>query len=256
MRPLLFLLLFSLLGLESGASSVGLQDSLPPLPKEIEYDRAEDLQAPVLSKETINKLKEDRAFDYSEKPVQENWWTQFKNWLWNLWLKFWHWLVGDYKANGFVAFLVHILPYLIISGILIFLGWLFYKLNPGATFFKSEHEPEVLFSDEEEIIKNKDISALIEKALANKNYRLAVRYYYLLILKKLTNADIISYEFDKTNSEYLSEITSETIKIGFKKATNLYDHVWYGNFEVTETDFIKAQHIFTSLENHLTGTDA
>ena len=131
---------------------------------------------------------------------------------------------------------------------------MFFKLNPGARLLKSKEEPANFFTEEEEIIKTKDIKKLIDKALRNQNYRLAVRYYYLLILKRLTEAELIDYEFDKTNSDYISEITSETINTGFKKATNLYDYIWYGNFTVTETDFNKAQQTFKHLETTIPKT--
>lgn len=238
-----------------GQASVIAQDTIAPqIAKEIQYDETEYLDPPVFSKETIDNYKKEKAFDYSEQPVAENWWSQFKNWIWELWLKFWHWLVGDFEAGGFISFLVHVLPYIILFLILGFVIWLFYKLNPGATFFKSKEKPGVFFSEEEEIIKSKNIKKLIEKALEAKDYRLAVRYYYLFILKKLTDAELINYEFDKTNSEYFAEITSEKINSGFKKVTTLYDYIWYGSFAVTEEDFLKAQKTFTSLENQIPKT--
>ena len=238
-----------------GHASPLIQDSIPPqAEKEIRYDETENLNPPVFNKQRIQEYKKDNAFDYTEKPVEENWWTQFKNWIWELWLQFWHWLVGDFEAGGFISFLVHMLPYLILFLILGFVIWLFYKLNPGATFFKSREKPGVFFSEEEEIIKSKDIKKLIEKALENKDYRLAVRYYYLFILKNLTDAELINYEFDKTNSEYFAEITSEEINSGFRKVTTLYDYIWYGSFAVTEEDFQKAQKTFHSLENQIPKT--
>lgn len=251
---IIFVLAFT--AVSAAAMPVVVKDSLAGQSFEVQYDERSNLQVPVLDKATLEKFKKDPAFDYTEKPVQENWWTQFKSWLWNLWLKFWHWLVGDYQANGFIAFLVHILPYLIIGGILLFMGWLFYRLNPGAQFFNSEEKSEVIFSEEEEIIRRRDISELIEQALLKGNYRLAIRYYYLLILKKLSDAGIVEYEFDKTNSDYIAEIPSETIRQGFRKTTNLYDYVWYGNFEITESDYAKAKQVFASMENLLpTGND-
>lgn len=251
MRKLVLLFLFLLLsGL--GQATPFPQDSLvSQTKKEILYDQTKGLKSPVFDQQTIEKFKRDKAFDYSEEPVQENWWSQFKTWIWNLWLKFWHWLVGDFESGGFISFLVHMLPYVILFAILGFVVWLFYRLNPGASFFKSKEKPDVFFSEEEEIIKSKNIKKLIEKALAKNDYRLAVRYYYLLILKKLTDAELIHYEFDKTNSEYFSEITSEKINSGFRKVTTLYDYIWYGSFTVTETDFTKAQHAFNSLENQI-----
>lgn len=251
MPKVLTIFLYLSFGLASFEGIAGVQDSLVTTEKVLKYDQSEDLEIPLFDEETLNNFKEDRSFNYSEKYEEENWWQKFKSWIWELWLKFWHWLVGDYQANGFVAFLVHTLPYLIIAGIVFFIGWLFYKLNPGVSLFGSKDKPELFFSEEEEIIRSKNISELMEKALTNKDYRLAIRYYYLLILQKLTEAEIISYESDKTNSEYISEINSESLKAGFTKATNLYDYVWYGNFEVTEADFSKAQPTFTSLKNQI-----
>lgn len=228
------------------------QDSIVEQPKkEILYDTSENLNQPNFSKEIIGEYKKDSAFDYTEKPVSENWWSQFTNWIWELWVKFWQWLAGDFEAGGFISFLVHVLPYVFLIAIIAFVIWLFYKLNPGATFFKSKEKPGVFFSEEEEIIKSKNIKKLIEKALANNDYRLAVRYYYLLILKKLTDAELINYEFDKTNSEYFTEISSDKLNSGFRKVTTLYDYIWYGSFAVTETDYRKAEHTFTALENQI-----
>lgn len=249
-KSVLLFLFFITLGLSHSVAFA--QDTLAAKPeKEIRYDQTENLNPPIFNKEKIEEFKNDKAFDYSEQLAEENWWSQFKNWAWNLWLKFWDWLVGDYEAGGFISFLIHVLPYFILFAIIAFVIWLFYKLNPGASFFKSKEKPGVFFSEEEEIIKSKNIKGLIEKALANKDYRLAVRYYYLLILKKLTDAELINYEFDKTNSEYFAEITSEKINLGFQKVTTLYDYIWYGNFTVTETDYLKAQHAFTALETQI-----
>lgn len=249
----LFFFLFLVVLMNTTVVTAAVQDSISQkkIQKEIQYDNTESLDIPVFNPETLEKFKREKEFDYYEKPVEENWWAQFTNWLWNLWLDFWRWLVGDIEAGGFISFLIYVLPYVILGLIVLFIIWLFYKLNPGATFFKSKEAPAVFFSEEEEIIKNKNIQKLIEKALQNKDYRLAVRYYYLLILKKLTDAEIIDYEFDKTNSEYFKEITSEKINVGFRKATILYDYVWYGSFAVSEEDFLKAQKTFTQLESQI-----
>ncbi|WP_158548373.1 DUF4129 domain-containing protein [Marixanthomonas ophiurae] len=217
----------------------------------VRYDTDSRISPLQVDEETIEKYKSDPAFDYSENNAEENWWQQFKNWLGNLWSSFWNWLLGDLQYNGFFAFLLKVLPYLIIGGIVAFIVWLFFKLNPGASFLKSKEKPDVFFSEEEEIIRSKNIRELIEKALQNKNYRLAVRYYYLLILKKLTDAELIDYEFDKTNTDYIAEITSDTVILPFKKTTNLYDYIWYGNFTVTETDYRKAQRTFQELEQQI-----
>ena len=220
-------------------------------PKEVQYDIDTAIEPLSLEKDALKKYKEDKDFDYTENLAEESWWTKFKSWVKKIWYKFLHWLFGDFEGNGFLSFLIQVLPYLIILGLIIFLGWLFYRLNPGASVLASKEKPQVFFTEEEEIIRSQDIKKLIEKALENSDYRLAVRYYYLLILKRLTDVEIIEYEFDKTNSDYFKEIISDTMNIGFKKATNLYDYIWYGNFSVTKDDYQKAQQIFVQLESDI-----
>lgn len=156
--------------------------------------------------------------------------------------------MGDYDPGSFLGFIIRVLPYLLIAGVIIFLVWLFIKLNPGAKILGSSKSAEVFFTEEEEIIKTKNIKELIEKALLNNDKRLAVRYYYLLVLQGLSEKQLIDYEFDKTNSDYIKELKSSDLTLGFQKATTLYDYIWYGNFDVTQENFGKAQHTFNDLE--------
>src|SRR5690606_15728044 len=101
------------------------------------------------------------------------------------------------------------------------------------------------------IIQSANIKALIEQALNNKEYLLAVRFYYLLIIKKLKDDQYIHYEFDKTNSDYIKEIQQSYLVNDFKKVTTLYDYIWYGNFDVNEQDYAKAKESFVLLENQI-----
>ncbi|HAT70516.1 MAG TPA: DUF4129 domain-containing protein, partial [Flavobacteriaceae bacterium] len=95
-----------------------------------------------------------------------------------------NWLFGDYEGNAILLFLVNYLPYLILVGIVGFIVWLFIKLNIGNRFLKSPDSGEVLMSEDEDIIKRQHIPSLIEDALNNKQYRLAIRYHYLFVLKQ------------------------------------------------------------------------
>lgn len=216
--------------------------------QKIQYDESIDLQPIIFDREKIEDFKSQESFDYSEPENVENWWTQFKAWIARSWNNFWHWLFGDYSENGFLTFIIQVLPYLIITAIIAFIGWIFYKLNPGSFLFKRKNDPLVIFSEEEEIIRSSNIEEFIQQALLDKDYRLAVRYYYLGILKYLSEAAMIEYEADKTNSDYKKEIESLNIRSEFTKATLLYDYIWYGSFDVSETDFMKAQNTFNSLE--------
>ncbi len=104
-------------------------------------------------------------------------------------------------------------------------------------------------SEDGEIIQNKDIKALINKALSEKNYRLAVRYHYLHILQRLEIKKHITWEIQKTNHDYEREISNEKLKSNFKDLTYLYDFVWYGNFTIDQSNYQKAAFQFESMED-------
>lgn len=236
----------------STAPSVAQEDSLVQQPAQtIIYDHESIVVPPDFDTSIIEKYHDDPHFDYTEHIAEENFWQRFKNWLYRGWVNFWTWLFGDYKSNSFLLFLFKVLPYLIIGGIIAFLIWLFYRLNPGAKLFRSVKPAEVFFTAEEEIIKSKNIQDLIDRALQDKNYRLAVRYYFLQALKTLTDAELISYEYDKTNSDYAREIKTEPLANAFMKITNIYEYIWYGSFDVSESDFLKAQKMFGNINNQI-----
>ncbi len=123
----------------------------------------------------------------------------------------------------------------------------FLKVNTNSIISGQKNTSTVRFTKDEELIKSDDLPTLIKNAIAQKNYRLAVRYYYLLVLQKLSNAEIIDWEQQKTNEDYIGEIESTTLKQKFTSGTYLYDFVWYGNFELNEKEFEKAENQFNEL---------
>lgn len=219
------------------------------------FDQDSTLVPLKFDEKILDDYSKDPHFDYSDKETEENWWTQFKTWLFNSWNQFWRWLFGDYESNSFLVFLLKALPYLIIFGILAFIIWLFYRLNPGARLFKSKIHPEVFYSNEEKIIKSDNIDKLIEDALTNQDLRLAIRFYYLKSIKQLNESEFIEYQFDKTNADYIDEIKNYQLKSIFQKLTYLYEYIWYGNFVVSNYDFSKAQALFIELNNLIPKSD-
>lgn len=212
-----------------------LQEGTAPRPLQFDRDK-------------IASLKEDPDFNYTEVVEQENWWTRFKRYLSLLWQNFLQWLFGDYRGNSLVLFLVELIPYLILASLLAFVTWLFMRLNPAASILQTPQAGKITFTEEEEIVQSRDISQLIKEAVASENYRLAIRFYYLLILQKLSEAGFIKYQFPKTNEEYLAEIGQEDLRKQFRQITRIYDFIWYGSFEVTEENFNRAERDFKAMQ--------
>ena len=125
-------------------------------------------------------------------------------------------------------------------------------MNSNNLIAKSRKQGSILFTEEEQIIKNEDIPALINEAIQQNNYRLAIRYYYLLSLKYLTETDNISWQPQKTNEDYINEINKELLKADFKNITRIYDYVWYGEFNIDVAKFETLKLPFEHLNTTIT----
>jgi hypothetical protein len=84
----------------------------------------------------------------------------------------------------------------------------------------------------------------LKKALAQNEYRTAVRLQYLQLLAQLSGKELIEYQEGRTNSDYLVQLYSTPYYKGFKTLTRHFDYAWYGQFPITkeayqtiETDF-------------------
>lgn len=243
---ILFIFLF--ISLHSFSFPEAVQDSTENDQVEIQTETATSPSPLQFDREKLASYKEQPEFDYTEEVAQENWWTKFKRYLQLQWQKFLNWLFGDHEPGNFVLFLLEILPYLILAGILGFAVWLFIKLNPGGSFLSDPKAGSVFLNEEEEIVQSRDIKKLIDEAVAAENYRLAVRYQYLFILQQLSQAGYIDYQFPKTDEEYLAEIEKEPLRIQFQKITRIYDFIWYGSFEVTAENYPKAKKEFEKMQ--------
>ena len=72
----------------------------------------------------------------------------------------------------------------------------------------------------------------IDKALAQGNYRLAIRVQFLQLLRTLADKQLIQYKQEKTNLDYLMELSSKTWYPVFFRLTRHFEYSWYGHFEV------------------------
>ncbi|WP_129583099.1 DUF4129 domain-containing protein [Flavobacterium cyanobacteriorum] len=100
-------------------------------------------------------------------------------------------------------------------------------------------------------IHQMDFRQLIESTKQKQDYRLGVRYYYLWLLKKLSNREIIDWHWDKTNTDYRYEIKDAGLRKDFEYLSYLYDYSWYGEFPINELAFGKAEKAFLKTINTL-----
>ena len=203
------------------------------------------------NKNALEKYKSDSDFNYEEARSEPNLFQKIFRWFSNQILRVLQWLFGVEKATGIFKFLLKTLPYLVLLLLLFLIVKMFIKFKTNNTKTSFDKKPIVNISDDEELIKNEDLEILIQKAIANKYYALAIRYMYIETLKLLDQKEIINWEPQKTNEDYLTEIQTLKIKSKFNELTYLYDFVWYGNFAINAAKFNKISTSFTQLKQQI-----
>lgn len=91
-------------------------------------------------------------------------------------------------------------------------------------------------------IREDDIEAFMPEtaldiALKNEDYRLAIRYRFLHVLKRINERGYIDWAFEKTNRDYLFEMRVHDQFMPFKKLTQVYEMIWYGNTQIDKTTY-------------------
>lgn len=179
----------------------------------------------------ISKLKNDDAFWYvNEKPVKQ----QPKPRFWQMdWFKSLMWFL---MIGAFIAILVW---FLASSNIFLFRRKEQSLVDEGEQPTDKENIFEINFPQE------------IGRALASQNYNLAIRLYYLQVLKRLSNKNLIQYAQDKTNSEYVSQLYSSSYYKDFFRLTRQFEYAWYGQFPVSEPMFRAVEEDFKQFTNRI-----
>jgi hypothetical protein len=129
---------------------------------------------------------------------------------------------------------------------LIYYFFLRYNANDkGAKIVMPEEEKNPM-----EIPKS-ELERRLEVALAQQNFREAVRLYFIFIIKELAEKEWIRWEKEKTNIAYLIEMRKRPQYGLFNQSVILFEWVWYGQYEITEQDFQGWEPLFKKLLNEL-----
>jgi hypothetical protein len=138
-----------------------------------------------------------------------------------------------------------------------FLQYLFFAVLAGAIlylvvkskfsfggFSNSNHKVNEEITESTKIERIEDLESVnfqtqIEKAEAAQNYRLAIRVYYLWLIKNLSDAKFIDFQSNKTNRQYCNEMSGSKYSMDFEECTKYYNFVWFGKFGVSSDDYQK-----------------
>ena len=99
----------------------------------------------------------------------------------------------------------------------------------------------------EENLHESDLESFIRQAEMAENYPLAVRLYYLLLLRNLSEAGKIVWKKDKTNLHYRREMASTAHRSEFNQLTENFEKIWYGEQSLNRTRYEQLRMDFDNL---------
>ena len=178
----------------------------------------------------------DSDFVYETEVAEKNWWNRLKEKMASFFENLFdlssseeaeEWV--DWILKGLAVTIIIVVIYLIVKSILNKEGqWI---------FGKSSDKRLLKIEDIEKNLHLIDFEKLIQETIQKGESRLAIRYYYLWLLKKMTEKNIIVWDLEKTNSDYVREIQSAALKEKFIYLSYIYNNIWYGAFEIDNATF-------------------
>lgn len=206
-----------------------------------------------LDKREFGNLKDnydDNEFIYERSIGNSGWWTRFKQWLSDVFKNLFD-INSDAKAADITDIILKIFYVVIFLLVVFFIVKAIINKEGSWVFGKSSDKSIIPVTDIENNIYDTNFKSLIADAEKENNHRLAIRYYYLWLLKTLSEEEIIDYDVEKTNSDYYLEIENKDTKEEFSYTSYLYNYVWYGEFDIDDAQFEKAKKVFTQFLRRL-----
>ncbi|MEO6524735.1 MAG: DUF4129 domain-containing protein [Mucilaginibacter sp.] len=206
----------------------------------------------------LNKYRNDPDFNYKTEKAAITLWDRFWEWVWHIWTNFWIWVgellkklfgnasIGAKSATAIKYLIIAIFAFMVVYIIFKLLG-----INLLSLFKKKKDDGAIPYTESIENIHEISFDEAIEGALAIKNYRLAVRLLYLRCLKQLSDNNLIHWKIDKTNTDYLNELTNEEQRRQFVLVTRQFEYIWYGDFPVDSHSFENINSIFQEFKRRL-----
>lgn len=175
-------------------------------------------------------------FNYTEIKPHESLWERIKRRL----KKFLESIFGEmdpYKASNYAKLVARTLGIAIIGFLLYFL--IKYLVSKDGNFFFSKNNKKINIpeGDIHENIHEINFTETISKFEREKDFRSAVRYRFLQILKNLSDRKLIDWNIEKTNRDYAKELSTVAQKQNFRELAYIFDYVWYGEFRIDENDY-------------------
>jgi len=185
----------------------------------------------------------DSDFIYESKAKEKGAWERFRERLRRLYESLFGFKTSD-QADKAIDITIYSLALLLTIGVIYLIVKALMNDEGKWIFGRSSDKKLVTYDELEQSLLETNFQKLIADSEKNGNQRLTIRYYYLWLLKSLSEKGHIEWDIEKTNSDYANEIKDSQLQKEFEYLSYLYDYIWYGEFEVDQPTYDKAKAAF------------
>ncbi len=132
-----------------------------------------------------------------------------------------------------------VLQYILVLGviILVLLGFVYFFMADRADRDTELRESTGTDIEEGEHIEDIDPLPLLPQAIADGDYRLAMRLRFIELLKTCSERRLIDWRPDKTNVEYLKELNAHMDTTLATALTARYERTWFGQYTIGRDEY-------------------
>jgi len=199
---------------------------------------SENTAYPKTFKENIPSRYKGNEFDYSVSKPRESFFQKLMRKLNQI-------IQGIFgetalnKSAEFTTVLIRLFAIILVGFLLYFIIKYVMGKDGSFIFGKKNKKLDINVQELHENIHEINFPESIAKFEMAGDYRSAVRYQFLFILKKLSDKKLINWNPEKTNKDYAAELKAPHLKNDFSNLSYIFDYVWYGEFSIEEQGYQK-----------------
>ncbi len=202
---------------------------------------------PKKIKENIQSRYKGNEFDYSTSKPRESFWEKLQRKI----IKIIESIFGKTSMSNSAKFtdvLIRLFAIVLVGFLLYFIIKYLLGKNGSFIFGRKNKRLEIEEKELHENIHEINFPESIARFENNGEYRSAIRYQFLYILKKMSDRKIITWNPEKTNKDYVAELKDQHLKNEFSKLSYIFDYVWYGEFGIDKEDYSRFKQQYQSFK--------
>ncbi len=211
--------------------------SLQSAPGGIQQTDSSSVTVRTVDTQTLQEITSDPVFEYNELPENpDSLLSRLQSWV----IQLLQYLFQNPWAEVILKFVFFaIFAIVLIALINNILGG-----NISSAFTSSKAGESFSLNISEQELSDTNYNKLLEQARQEQRFSDAIRIMYLKSLQQLSEAGLITWKADKTNHDYLQELSNHPTKPHFSRLTYFYEFVEYGDFSLQKDGFTVAEEIY------------